>query len=116
MCILYFTFLLVCPFNRRDLQNSAPTIRVCIGNAVGHISLLSNASEELLCEALEASLSLQKFRLLRLLGRVKSAVSAKAMIQEKVGQDPDKFSIRTMATGSIDDFHMGLRDRIGSPN
>lgn len=116
MCLSSCTFLLVCHFNRRDLQNSAPTIRVCIGSAVGHISLLSDASEELLCEALEASFSLQKFRLLRLLGRVKHAVSAKAVIQEKVGQDPEKFSIRTMATGSIDDFHIGLRDRIGSPN
>jgi hypothetical protein len=45
---------------------------------------------------------------------VKSAVRAKAKVQEEMDREPSKkFSIREMSTGSIDDFHEGLHDRIG---
>jgi flagellar basal body-associated protein FliL len=45
--------------------------------------------------------------------RVKEAVRAQAKLQEELDGNPGKFSIRKMATGTIDDFHKGLQDRIG---
>jgi hypothetical protein len=34
-------------------------------------------------------------------------------IQQQLDNEPGKFCIRKMATGSIDDFHDGLQGRIG---
>ncbi len=55
-----------------------------------------------------------KQRLLQAHRKLKNVMRAKAKIQEETDKQPNKkFSIREMSTGSIDDFHEGLHDRIG---
>jgi hypothetical protein len=44
---------------------------------------------------------------------VKDVAHAKLKLEEALKNGLDKYSIRKMATGSIDDFHKGLSDRIG---
>lgn len=46
-------------------------------------------------------------------GQVKAAALAKAQLLEILEKDPGKFSVFKMASGTIDDFHKGLMDRIG---
>jgi hypothetical protein len=45
--------------------------------------------------------------------QVHDAAVAKSKHLEVMAQDPGKFSVFKMASGSIDDFHKGLMDRIG---
>jgi hypothetical protein len=55
-----------------------------------------------------------KQRLLLTHRKVQSAMRAKAnFLAQKLKTPNKKFSIREMSTGSIDDFHEGLHDRIG---
>ena len=103
------------PFDRIYLQNAAPTLRVCISGSKHQISSFAEVSEEALLLAIEASMKIMKSRAIKLHQRVKIAMRAKAQLQEDIDKCPGKFSIRTMATGSIDDFHKGLQDRIGEP-
>ena len=63
---------------------------------------------------MDASVNFTKQRLLLTHRKVKSAMRAKAKFLAKNHKAPNKkFSIREMSTGSIDDFHEGLHDRIG---
>jgi hypothetical protein len=74
----------------------------------------ADTSEEVVCDAVDASVNFMKQRLLQAHRKVKNIVRAKAKIQEETDKQPNKkFSIREMSTGSIDDFHEGLHDRIG---
>jgi hypothetical protein len=73
----------------------------------------ADVSEDSLLAAVDASLELQKEQLLQVHRQVIKAVRTKAQLQEALDKDPGKFSIRKMATGTIDDFHKGLQDRIG---
>jgi hypothetical protein len=92
----------------------APALRACIAGSDNPVTSFADISEEAVCGAVDASIISIKQRLLQTHRRVKSAVRAKAKIQEEIEQDPSKkFSIRQMSTGSIDDFHEGLHNRIG---
>jgi len=71
--------------------------------------------EQMLQAAACASVDLLKHRLLQMHRRLNQAWSAKAQLEKTSDSAPSKFSVRTMATGSIDDFHKGLQDRIGKP-
>ena len=62
---------------------------------------------------MDASVDSLKQHLLQVHRDVIKSVRAQVKLQETLGKDPGKFSIRKMATGSIDDFHKGLQDRIG---
>ena len=74
----------------------------------------ADTSEKVVCDAVDASVNFMKQRLLQAHRKVKNIVRAKAKIQEETDKQPNKkFSIREMSTGSIDDFHEGLHDRIG---
>lgn len=73
----------------------------------------ANVSEEVLSAAFDASVDSMKKQLQQTHRRVKEAVNAQTQLQEELDGNPSKFSIRKMATGSIDDFHKGLQDRIG---
>jgi hypothetical protein len=95
------------------LQNAAPTLRVCFSGSKHQVSSFAEVSEEALLAAIEASMKIMKSRVIKLHQRVKIAMHTKAQLQEDMDKCPGKFSIRTMATGSIDDFHKGLQDRIG---
>jgi hypothetical protein len=92
----------------------APALRACIAGSDNPVTSFADVSEETVCGAVDASIHSIKQRLLQTHRRVKSAVRAKAKIQEEMdGDSSKKFSIREMSTGSIDDFHEGLHDRIG---
>ena len=92
----------------------APALRACIAGSDNPVTSFADVSEETVCGAVDASIHSIKQRLLQTHRRVKSAVRAKAKIQEEMDREPSKkFSIREMSTGSIDDFHEGLHDRIG---
>ncbi len=92
----------------------APALRACIAGSDNPVTSFADVSEETVCGAVDASIHSIKQRLLQTHRRVKSAVRAKAKIQEEMdGDSSKKFSIREMSTGSIDDFHEGLHNRIG---
>jgi hypothetical protein len=92
----------------------APALRACIADHDNAVTSIADVSEEAVCGAVDASVNFMKQRLLQTHRKVKSVVRAKAKIQEDSAKQPNKkFSIREMSTGSIDDFHEGLHDRIG---
>jgi hypothetical protein len=96
------------------LQIFAPALRACIAGAGMQVASLADVSEEAVCGAVDASVNFMKQRLLQTHHKFKSVVRAKAKIQEDRDKQPNnKFSIREMSTGSIDDYHVGLHDRIG---
>ena len=96
------------------LQIFAPALRACIAGSDIQVTSFADTSEEAVCRVVDASVNFMKQRLLHTHRKVKSVVRAKAKIQEETGKQPNKkFSIREMSTGSIDDFHEGLHDRIG---
>ena len=70
-------------------------------------------SEAALLAAVDASVETLKQHLLLVHREVKDVVRAKVKLEESLQNGSDKYSIRKMATGSIDDFHKGLSDRIG---
>ena len=95
------------------MQNLAPAIRACVTGADNQLTRFAGVSEEALCAAVDASVESLKQQLLQVHRKVNMAIAAQAQLQEALDKDPGKFSIRKMATGSIDDFHKGLQDRIG---
>ena len=96
------------------LQIFAPALRACIVGSDIQVISFADTSEEVVCDAVDASVNFMKQRLLQAHRKVKNIVRAKAKIQEETDKQPNKkFSIREMSTGSIDDFHEGLHDRIG---
>ena len=95
------------------MQNLTPAIRACITGADNQVTRFAEVSQESLCAAVDASVEALKQQLLQLQRKINKAVRAQAKLQEELDKDPGKFSIRKMATGSIDDFHKGLQDRIG---
>ena len=103
----------ICSFSK---QNLAPAIRSCLTGGNDQVIDFADVSESALCEAVDASTGLLKRQLIHAHRKIKQAFHAKAKLQEALDKDPGKFAIRKMATGSIDDFHKGLRDRIGKSN
>jgi hypothetical protein len=95
------------------VQNLTPAIRACIADADNQLACFAGVSEEALCAAVDASAESLKQQLIQVHRKVNRSVLAKAQLQEALEKDPGKFSIRKMATGTIDDFHKGLQDRIG---
>ncbi len=96
-----------------SLQILAPALRACFPTSVtsdSQFKCFSDVSHTALLAAVDASVELLKQQLLRVHLEVKEAVRAKQQLSEN---GLGKFSIRKMATGSIDDFHKGLADRIG---
>ena len=92
----------------------APALRACIASSDNQVASFANVSEEALCGAVDSSINSIKMRLLQTHRKVVSAMHAKAKVQEEINNEPSKkFSIRQMSTGSIDDFHEGLHNRIG---
>ena len=77
------------------------------------VARFAEVSEDALLASVDASVDSLKEQLLQVHRKVVKSVHAQGRLQETIGKDPGKFSIRKMATGSIDDFHKGLQDRIG---
>ncbi len=98
------------------MQILAPALRACFPSSVtsdSQFKCFSDVSETALLAAVDASVELLKLHLLRVHLEVKEAVRAKLKLSESLEHGLGKYSIRRMATGSIDDFHKGLADRIG---
>ncbi len=91
----------------------APALRACISSSDSQLKSFSDVSESALFTAVDASVELLKQQLLRVHREVKEAVRAKLKLSASLENGLEKYSIRKMATGSIDDFHKGLADRIG---
>ena len=96
------------------LQMLAPALRACLSSPDSQLKCFSDVSEAALLAAVDASVETLKQHLLRVHREVKDVVRAKVKLQESLQNGSDKYSIRKMATGSIDDFHKGLSDRIGN--
>ena len=94
----------------------APAIRACISSSDNQLKCFSDVSEAALLAAVDASVESLKQHLLRMHREVKDVVRANVKLEESLPNGSDKYSIRKMATGSIDDFHKGLSDRIGEKN
>ncbi len=63
--------------------------------------------------AVSASVQAIHLQLRAIHDQVKAAAVAKAQLLELIAKVPGKFSVSKMASGTIDDFHKGLMDRIG---
>jgi hypothetical protein len=107
-------FVLLFVFDTFILQIFAPALRACIAGSDIQVLSFAETSEEVVCGAVDNSVHFMKQRLLQAHRKLKNVMRAKAKIQEETDKQPNKkFSIREMSTGSIDDFHEGLHDRIG---
>ena len=95
------------------LQMLAPALRACLSSSDNQLKCFSDVSEAALLAAVDASVEALKQHLLRMHREVKDVVRAKVKLEESLQNGSDKYSIRKMATGSIDDFHKGLSDHIG---
>ena len=91
----------------------APAIRACLSSSDSQLKCFSDVSEAALHAAVDASVESLKQQLLLMHREVKDVVRAKVKLEESLQNGSDKYSIRKMATGSIDDFHKGLSDHIG---
>jgi len=96
------------------LQMLAPALRACLSSSDSQLKRFADVSESALLAAVDASVESIKQHLLRVNREVKKVVHAKLKLEEALKNGLDKYSIRKMATGSIDDFHKGLADRIGA--
>ena len=96
------------------LQMLAPALRVCFPSSDNQLKHFADVSEIALLAAVDASVESLKHQLLRVHREVKDVAHAKLKLEEALKDGLDKYSIRKMATGSIDDFHKGLSDRIGN--
>jgi hypothetical protein len=98
------------------VQVLTPALRACL-DAADHQSMrFADVSEATLCAAVDASVESLKQQLIAAHRQVNKARRAQAQLQEALGKEhteTGKFFIRKMATGTIDDFHKGLQDRIG---
>ena len=95
------------------LQMLAPALRACLSSSDSQLKCFSDVSDAALLAAVDASVESLKQQLLLMHRQVKDVVRAKVKLEESLQNGSDKYSIRKMATGSIDDFHKGLSDRIG---
>ncbi len=95
------------------LQMLAPALRACFPRSDNQLKHFADVSESALLAAVDASVELLKQQLLCVHREVKGVADAKLKLEEELKNGLDKYSIRKMATGSIDDFHKGLSDRIG---
>ena len=95
------------------LQMLAPALRACLSSSDNQLKHFADVSEGALFAAVDASAESLKRQLLRVHREVKDVAHAKVKLEEALKNGLDKYSIRKMATGSIDDFHKGLSDRIG---
>ena len=91
----------------------APALRACLSSADSQLKSFSDVSESALLAAVDASVESMKQQLLRAHREVAEAVHSKQQLEESLKNGMEKYSIRKMATGSVDDFHKGLADRIG---
>jgi hypothetical protein len=98
------------------LQMLAPALRACLSSSDNQLKHFADVSESALLAAVDASVESLKRELLRVHREVKDVAHTKHKLEEKLKDGLDKYSIRKMATGSIDDFHKGLSDRIGEKN
>ncbi len=96
------------------LQMLAPALRACLSSSDNQLKNFADVSEGALLAAVDASVESLKDQLLRVHREVKDVAHAKLKLEEALKNGLDKYSIRKMATGSIDDFHKGLSDRIGN--
>jgi hypothetical protein len=112
MLILPFGFVVLTVY----LQMLAPALRACLSSPDSQLKCFSDVSETALLAAVDASVETLKQHLLLVHREVKDVVRAKVKLEESLQNGSDKYSIRKMATGSIDDFHKGLSDRIGEKN
>jgi hypothetical protein len=95
------------------LQILAPALRACLPSSDSQLKRFADVSESALLAAVDASVASLKQQLLRLHREVKNVAYAKLKLEEALKNGLDKYSIREMTTGSIDDFHKGLSDRVG---
>jgi hypothetical protein len=70
----------------------APALRACISGSDNPVTSFADVSEEALFGAVDASIHSIKHQLLQTHRRVKSAVRAKAKIQEEMDREPSKSS------------------------
>jgi hypothetical protein len=99
---------------KAHLQMLAPALRACLSSSDNQLKHFADVSEGALLAAVDASVESLKQQLLRVHREVKDVAHAKLKLEEALKDGLDKYSIRKMATGSIDDFHKGLSDRIGN--
>lgn len=91
----------------------APALRACLSGSDSQLKCFSDVSETALLAAVDASVASLKQLLLRVHQDIKEVMRAKLNHSAALENGVEKYSIRKMATGSLDDFHKGLSDRIG---
>ncbi len=108
-----FTLISLFSLVEMILQVLASALRACLSSSDNQLKHFADLSEGALLAAVGASVESLKQQLLRVHREIKGVAHAKLKLEEALKNGLDKYSIRKMATGSIDDFHKGLSDRIG---
>ena len=88
-------------------------MRACLAGTGSQLKRFANVDTAVLSVAVDASLATLKKQAHAAHRELQKTMSASVKLHESVSSGSSKFSIFTMATGSIDDFHKGLQDRIG---
>jgi hypothetical protein len=101
--------------SHRILQVAAPAIRAIIGPGEDDQLLrFAQLEQDELHAAALATAATMHLQLQAVHKQVRDAAIAKSRHLEVAAQNPGKFSVFKMASGTIDDFHKGLLDRIGT--
>jgi hypothetical protein len=96
-------------------QIFAPALRAHLAVGDDQAKCFSQLQTADLSAAVEASMESLKQQLEQVHALVKKATEANVQLREAVSKEPTKFSTFKAAGGTIDDFFMGLEDRIGEP-
>ena len=95
------------------IQALTPAVRACLTGTGSQLARFASVETALLSAAVESSMQTLLKHAHQAHFELQKAMRASAKLQESISTGTSKFSIYTMATGSIDDFHKGLQNRIG---
>ncbi len=88
-------------------------MRACLTGTGSQLKRFASVDTAVLSAAVDASLATLKKQAHAAHHELQKTMSASVKLHDSMCSGSRKFSIFTMATGSIDDFHKGLQDRIG---
>ncbi len=99
-----------------DLRRFTPALRVHASGQSNQLDALRVMPAEQVRAAVTAStISIEK-QLRHVQQLLEQINDAQEKLQVQLDQEPGKYQIRKMEIGSVEDFHKGLTNRIGSPN
>jgi hypothetical protein len=99
-----------------DLRRFAPALRVHASGESNQLDALRIVTTEQMRAAVTASTIAIEKQLHHVQQLLEQINNAQEKLQAQLDQEPGKYHIRKMEIGTVEDFHKGLTDRVGSPN